>query len=331
MISLKIYTREWANRYVSQRLGEVKLGENIGYVSELSELSKSEADFVIFGIPEDIGVRANYGKAGTATAWRNFLTAFLNVQQNNFIDPTRIILLGEINTSEALAKASNIDISDPNYHEKLGDLTARIDEVVKDTVEAIIKAGKTPIIIGGGHNNAYGNLAGTSAALDRPVNALNIDAHTDLRTPAYRHSGNGFSFALKNGFLKRYFVYGLHENYTPEYIFSDIENMEDRGFRLLEELPENDRIRPFSEAIEFVNRDAFGLELDCDAIANFPSSAFSPTGFSFEEARQLVRKVAAEKNCKYLHICEAMEAPNYPTGKALSYLTTDFMKNRKYD
>ncbi|MFD1079580.1 arginase family protein, partial [Longispora fulva] len=263
MISLKLYTREWGNRYISTRPGETKLGENIQYVSDLSELSQSSAKFVIFGIPEDIGVRANYGKAGTANAWRSFLYAFLNVQQNHYLNPEELILLGEINTSEALAKASNIETSDPNYHEKLGDLTAMIDKVVRDTVREIVAAGKIPLIIGGGHNNAYANLSGASEALQQPVNALNIDAHTDLRKTDYRHSGNGFSYALKNGFLGRYYVYGLHQNYTPEYIFDNLKTSEELAFRLLEDLPLNDRTGLFSEAIHFVNREPFGLELDC--------------------------------------------------------------------
>ncbi len=58
------------------------LEKRLQFLPNLEELEKTSAKFVIFGIPEDIGVRANYGKAGTSNAWQEFLKAFLNVQEN---------------------------------------------------------------------------------------------------------------------------------------------------------------------------------------------------------------------------------------------------------
>ena len=324
---LKSYDRREILKYVSSRPGETKLGEKIGFISGLEELEKTSAQFVIFGIPEDIGVRANHGKAGTSGAWEAFLKAFLNVQVNRFSNPSKMLLLGEIAVSEEMRKAAHVDMTDPNYVEKLGGQVEKVDEKVSEVVRLILEAGKTPIIVGGGHNNAFGNIKGASQALQKPINVINIDAHTDLRKTDFRHSGNGFSYALKNGFLKRYYIYGLHENYTPEYIFEEMKNSEGIKFVLFEDL-QSDPILPFSEALNFINEENFGLELDCDAIANFPSSAVSPTGFSLEDARHLLKQAAKEKNCIYLHVCEASENGHFPTGKALSYLVTDFIKNK---
>jgi formiminoglutamase len=72
---------------------------------------------------------------------------------------------------------------------------------------------KNPII--GGHNNSYGNIKGTALAKGKPVNAINFDAHSDFRILEGRHSGNGFSYAYEEGFLKK-FYFGLHENYTSK-------------------------------------------------------------------------------------------------------------------
>lgn len=327
---LKIYSKKDFSKYLSIRPGETKLGEKIRVAEKLEDLEKTSAKFVIFGIPEDIGVRANYGRAGTAAAWEEFLKAFLNIQDNEFNAGGKILLLGEVDTSEAMRKAGNIDSSDPNYVQKLGDLVAKLDEVVSGVVKKVISAGKFPVIIGGGHNNAYGNLKGASEALGRPVNILNIDAHTDLRTTDYRHSGNGFSYALKNGFLERYSVFGLQKNYTPKYIFEEMNKSEALHFNLLEELPKEKRISAFKQSLDFVKQEKFGLELDCDAIANFPSSAVSPAGFNLDEVRKLLQEVAKEKNCCYLHICEAMAAGHFSTGKALSYFVTDFIREKNY-
>jgi formiminoglutamase len=330
MNQLKFYSEKQVSKLISTRQGETKLGEKIKVATSLEDVQKSGAKIVIFGIPEDIGVRANFGKPGTSNAWQAFLNAFLNVQENQFNSGENILLLGEINTSEVMEKAGNIDVSDPNYVQKLGDLVEQLDAIVSEVVKNVILAGKFPVIIGGGHNNAFGNLKGASEAFNRPINVLNIDAHTDLRRLEHRHSGNGFSYAFKNGFLERYSVFGLHQNYTPQYIFDEMNASEAYQYRLLEELPKHKRKMAFLELLDFVKQEKFGLELDCDAIANFPSSAVSPAGLELDEAREMIREAAKERNCCYLHICEAVATNNFPTGKALSYLVTDFLKEKKH-
>ncbi|HET8855715.1 MAG TPA: arginase family protein, partial [Salinimicrobium sp.] len=164
--------------------------------------------------------------------------------------------------------------------------------------------------------------------INKPLNALNIDAHSDLRKMGYRHSGNGFSFAIKEKLLKKYAIFGLHENYTPQYIFDQVDGDEDIRYVLFDGLSRGQMKQAFDELLEFTSNEAFGLEADCDSIAGFPSSAVSPTGFSLEEVRDFVRKAAGNKNCVYFHLCEAADSDLYPTGKALAYLVSDFIKNR---
>ncbi|MGI0106182.1 formimidoylglutamase [Salinimicrobium sp. WS361] len=330
MNQLKFYSEKQVSKLISTRQGETKLAEKIKVATSFEDVQKSEAKIVIFGIPEDIGVRANFGKPGTSNAWQAFLEAFLNVQENQFNSGENVLLLGEINTSEAMEKAGNIDVSDPNYVQKLGDLVEQLDAAVSEVVKNVILAGKFPVIIGGGHNNAYGNIKGAAEALGHAINVLNIDAHTDLRRLEHRHSGNGFSYAFKNGFLEKYSVFGLHQNYTPQYIYDEMNASEAYQYSLLEELPKHQRTQEFSQNLAFIKANKFGLELDCDAIANFPSSAISPAGIDLDEARTLLREAAKEKNCCYLHICEAVATNNFPTGKALSYLVTDFLKEKKH-
>ena len=43
---------------------------------------------------------------------------------------------------------------------KLSELVDKIDKEVSHIIANIVKAGKIPIVIGGGHNNAYGNIKG---------------------------------------------------------------------------------------------------------------------------------------------------------------------------
>ncbi len=334
MEGFKIYDKKFVSGIINGRKGESKFGEKVGFLNKSEKLSQRKEKYVLVGIPEDIGVRANFGRAGTAKAWNTCLGALLNIQANHFTKPENVLLLGEVDCSEFMSKASNIGEEDPNYFIKLGELVSQIDEIVANIVSQIISAGKIPVIVGGGHNNAYGNIKGASLAVNSPINVLNIDAHTDLRTTDHRHSGNGFSFARKEKYLDKYRMFGIHQNYTPDYLFKEIDSSTQDEYYLYEHLllkSTSEITKTLQEELGIVSREKFGLELDCDSIRNFPSSAQSPGGFSFNSVRKFVSLASREENILYLHICEAAPTPatENEVGKALSYLITDFLNHRE--
>lgn len=329
MKNLKIYKPADVESLISRRKGEVKFGENIQFVEKVEKLHKLPSKYVLLGVPEDIGVRANFGKPGASNAWRSLLKSLMNIQVNRFNNPENLILLGEVECSEFMSKAGNIDTSDPNYHLKLGDIVKELDQVLAEIIEQIISQGKVPITIGGGHNNAYPIIKAAAKANRDPVNVLNIDAHTDLRQLEHRHSGNGFSYAIEGQFLRRYLAFGIHKNYTPEYIFKEMDFSENMKYELAEDLWQHpDKLNErFQQSLDWIAKSKFGLELDCDSIMDFPSSAQSPAGFSIGEIRNFIQRTGKFNNCCYFHICEA--APNEKTtakvGKALSYFISDFI------
>jgi formiminoglutamase len=313
--------------HLNIRHGEAKIGEKINLVSNISNLSAMDEEFVLLGIPEDIGVKANHGKAGTHKAWNSFLKAYLNAQDNQYNTCENICILGEINCNEEQKEASAMDDTLEDYHVLLSDIVQRIDEKVYNVTRLIFQSKKIPIIIGGGHNNAYGIIKGYFEHHKEPLNVLNIDAHTDLRHPDYRHSGNGFSYAYKNNYLKKYFVFGLHENYTPSYIFEFIDNQKNMNYRLYDELLHLnplDKLSKLKAACNFLE-ERFGLEIDCDAFENFDSSAKSPSGFGLGEIRNMI-KLLNNNTLHYIHICEAIPDNNGQVGKALSYLVSDLLR-----
>lgn len=332
MKGLKIYRPGNIEKLISKRNGEVKFGENLRFVNNIEELQSNSAKYVLLGIREDIGVRANYGKSGTSNAWKAALKSLVNIQVNRFNNPEDLILLGELDCENLMKKASNIDNADPNYYAKLGDLVKQIDLLLAEIIEKIVSQNKIPIIIGGGHNNAYGNIKGSAKALKDPINVVNIDAHTDLRQLEHRHSGNGFSYAIEGQYLRKYSVFGLHKNYTPEYIFQEMDLSDYMNYYLSEEIMKYpDEIgRRFKQCLEMTDDAKFGLELDCDAIANFASSAKSPAGFSVNQIRNFIQAASKNESCCYFHICEAApdDANSAQIGKALSYFISDFITKK---
>ena len=298
-------------------------------------IKSSEAKYVLFGIPEDIGVRANFGRPGAASAWESAIRSIANIQHNRFSKGNQIIVLGQLNVSNEMKEVELLDFNDIDDRSKLSQLVEKIDKEVSHIVFKIIQSGKIPIIIGGGHNNSYGNIKGAALAKGKAINAVNFDAHSDFRILEGRHSGNGFSYAFEEGFLKKYFIFGLHENYTSKSVLDIIKKIEDRvRFNTYDSVnirKEKDFGQEMVTALEFIQNDPFGVEIDLDAIPNIASSAMTLSGFSIEELRQFVSYFAKNNNATYLHICEGApdlgeDKNNHLIGKLIGYLVTDFMK-----
>src|SRR5690606_12806300 len=332
MSLLKIYSEKNVASFLKKRAGETKFGEKVAFVKTLEDLKNHPAKYVLLGIPEDIGVRANYGNPGTSKAWEAALGSLLNIQHNHLTNAENVILLGEIDCETQMKQAEEISKEEPHSVEKLGELVTQIDHKVSEVIKAIVEAGKFPIIIGGGHNNSFGNLKGTSEALQKPINCINFDAHTDFRALEHRHSGNGFSYAFVDGYLKKYFIFGLHRNYTSEAVFNSMEKNSHRvNFNLFEDISVKHKLT-FSEGLKdaknFCCNENFGIELDMDAIEFMGSSAITPSGFTLTEARQFVSYFSKIENAKYLHICEGSPSAGIfsnKVGKSIAYLVSDIL------
>ena len=308
---------------------ETKLGQRILIQSELESTGPH---FVLFGVKEDLGARANFGLGGAATAWDSFLNAFLNVQDTPFLRGQNIQLLGHFDFT-VLANHSDI----PSMRQQV----EQIDAEVSALVSQIVAVGKIPLIIGGSHAGAYANLKGTALGLRKSnpaaaVNCINLDAHSDYRIIEGRHSGNGFRYAQEEGYLQHYSILGLHENYTPENILQDLERHPAIQFSTWEDIFLREKLN-FAQALEqsvaFTKNgtNRVGIELDVDCIENVLSSALTPSGINTQQARYYLYHTALRCEIAYFHICEAATSlengsENRSTGKLLSYLVSDFVK-----
>ncbi|RDK87099.1 formimidoylglutamase [Marinirhabdus gelatinilytica] len=329
---LKIYTKEDLLSYTNARRGELKFGQVTLTVSSLEDLKDAPQKYILLGIPEDIGVRANHGKPGASKAWEALLSALCNIQQTQYCQANSCIVLGELDCTQQMQQAAALDTSETHYVEKLGELVSQIDHLLAEIIETIVSFGKVPIVVGGGHNNSFGNLKGASKALGIPINCINFDAHTDFRALEHRHSGNGFSYAAQEGFLERYFIFGLHRNYTSQVQLDRMAKVAEKvRFSFFEDISVTQK-KSFAEAMQeaegFCCTASFGLEIDMDAIAGMGSSAIGPSGFSVEDCRRFVRYFSEKKHCSYIHICEG--APNRElfagqVGKTIAYLVSDII------
>jgi formiminoglutamase len=321
MMNSKYFELKWCgealrDQFLAKREGEVRLGERIHYRIANSD-SWKEVRYHVLGIVEDLGPRLNGGFPGANKGFEAFISRFLNIQSNSFLSGTEVCLHGTVELNQEITIPLNEHIDD-------------LDSLVTLWTKEVVAAGGIPIVIGGGHNNAFGLIQGTFEALKEQVAVTNLDPHADVRKTGQRHSGNPFSTAYEKGFLAKYSVLGLHQSYNNQFILDYLEEMRAWSSYFEDWIDEPGQ---FESDIDSVSRSyrffPVGIELDMDAIAFMPSSAFTPSGVTVEQARYYIRKMAALKNVYYLHLPEAApstEADVKSVGKTLCYLVADFIK-----
>jgi formiminoglutamase len=136
------------------------------------------------------------------------------------------------------------------------------------------------------------------------------------------------SYAKSEGALGAYFMWGLQENYTPEYIWQFMEDHDDIEYLSYEDgLAGEESMEETLVRIEELLGSHYAIELDVDVIAEFPSSAQSISGFSLEQVRKMIYSL--DTNPTYFHLCEGRIASADDAaraGRGLALLVADFIK-----
>ncbi|MGK2864487.1 MAG: formimidoylglutamase [Chitinophagaceae bacterium] len=345
MQHFKFYSKQDILSLTKLRRFETKLGERLQIIkeSEKPELSLqvSKAKYVLFGVPEDIGTRANQGKGGTDTAWLSFLQSFLNIQSNDFLSGDDILLAGHFDFGDIQYLIDQAAHSEEEKLDAYRHAVNTIDSEVEKLTKIITENNKIPIVVGGGHNNSYALIKGAAKGWHKAekiplaqINCINLDAHSDYRPMEGRHSGNPFRYAEEDGYLQKYCVIGLHENYLQQNIWMDIVNNPFIDCITFEDIFIHEK-RSFMQAVAhatgYTEDTLTGIDIDLDSVRNTLSSAISPVGISPIHARQFISFTAADSKPAYLHICEGATRlsdgrTDDSTGKLISYLVSDFVK-----
>jgi formiminoglutamase len=138
---------------------------------------------VLVGFPQDEGVRRNHGREGAADApeaIRHWLYRLTPCAYEPDVDLTGMppLDLGNVRITGTLEETQ---------------------QALAEVVAAILQTGAVPIVLGGGHETAYGHYLGYVAA-QRPMSIINIDAHLDVRpcVDGLGHSGSPFRQAMEH-------------------------------------------------------------------------------------------------------------------------------------
>jgi formiminoglutamase len=165
-----------------RRPDDPRLGEIVEFWrGDAAALTPGRA--VIIGFPQDEGVRRNGGRVGAAEAPNEIRKWLYRLTPG---DPERDRDL----TDSPPLDAGNVRIT--------ADLEAS-QQALAEVVAAVVTHGAIPVVLGGGHETAYGHYLGYVAA-GVPVGIINFDAHLDVRPliDGRGHSGSPFRQAMEH-------------------------------------------------------------------------------------------------------------------------------------
>jgi formiminoglutamase len=168
-----------------------RIGHLIGYDVDAQHWPR----VALLGFQCDEGVRRNHGRDGAANAPDAIREALYRMTPDH--DPA---------FAQLLARAT--DFGNLQLKSDLGESQATLGAVIATCLEH----DTIPIVLGGGHETAYGHFLGYVKA-GRSVRVLNWDAHPDVRSliDGHGHSGSPFRQAIEHPSKRctRYDVAGL--------------------------------------------------------------------------------------------------------------------------
>ncbi len=244
-----------------------------------------QKSFGLIGFACDEGVRRNNGRQGASggpAAFRSVL------KQTPFVD------YGDV-------------------HCRNGDLETAQAELGNRVFETY-QAGQMPIIIGGGHETAWGTFQGIRG--EGSLGIINLDAHFDLRPlidDKLGSSGTPFSqIANAMGSKFDYLVLGIQPTSNADFLFEKARDL--HAYHVLAERFESDAIAHINAMLERHERIYLSICLDVFASAYAPGvSAPQPFGITPIQALPILRRLAESGKVIALDIVEL--APNYdPSG-----------------
>lgn len=238
---------------------------------EASSTKVKEKTFTLLGYACDEGVRRNLGRPGAAKG-PDAIRSQLGKLANHLSDKVSILDLG------------NFDCLD-------GDMKAT-QQALQQQLANILKKNSFPLLLGGGHDIAYGHYCGLRDHLGKKqtIGIINFDAHFDLRkyeketnsgTPFYQIAEDCF----KQGIPFQYLCLGIRKEANSSELYKTADEL---GVNYMSQAEFSIHcIEQVEQAIKtFLSRvDSVYVTIDMDGFSSAYApgvSAASPIGFSPE-------------------------------------------------
>ncbi|HEX7911162.1 MAG TPA: formimidoylglutamase [Paraburkholderia sp.] len=256
---------------------------------------------VIVGFGSDEGVRRNQGRVGAAHAPKELRRALAGL-------PAKAAMA-------SLADAGDVVCDD-------GDLESAQLELA-GVVSEVLASGGRPLVLGGGHEVAWGTYSGlrlhqareaagaTASATSRKLLIVNFDAHFDLRQKRPANSGTPFdqiaNDCAERGLPFNYVCFGISDLGNTASLFAHAERLGVR-YRLDADMQENQlpqRLRELEQWLEAADDIYLTIDLDVLPAATAPGvSAPAALGVPLSVVEAMVRCVRESGKLRVADIAE---------------------------
>lgn len=272
--------------YVYQKVKQIDLEiQNIPITANNS--------FVLLGYECDEGVRRNGGRPGAKEGPQAALSQLAKLPHH-------------LDESTAIFDAGNVVC--------LGDDMEKAQSVLAEKVTQILNNKGMPLLLGGGHDIAYGHLNGIKnyASNDQKIGIINLDAHFDLRSNENsNNSGTPFyqiAIDCKEENLDfSYLCLGIRNDANDSILFQrarewDVKYIEAELFHKENTSYVINKINEFCKDIDFIY---LTIDLDGFSSAFAPGvSAASPMGFSVDIALVAIHTIISTNKLISVDVAE---------------------------
>ncbi len=261
-------------------------------------LGQNAASFAFIGFCSDEGIRRNLGRVGAVQGPQALRHALgrLAVHLGDKID---ILDVGDITCEEGDLEASQL--------------------ALKAVVALLISQGFKPIVLGGGHETAYGHYLGIRAAKPSAhIGIINFDAHFDLRAlPASGLGTSGTPFYQIATFCKSeevnfdYYCLGIQRMSNTDSLFQTAEALA-VNYVFASDMRQQPITHFFQDLDEFIQGQehiylSFCLDVLAQSIA--PGvSAPQPLGLYAEQVIPLLQRIVASQKVISFDVVELSPA-----------------------
>ncbi|MGB5555667.1 MAG: formimidoylglutamase, partial [Flavobacteriaceae bacterium] len=297
---MSIYKKTKPNQYTGRTSSQkLYLHEKLECIDFNDLVLKNSAKtFALLGYASDEGVKRNQGRSGAALG-ADAIREQLGKMANHLDDATQLVDVGTVQCPK-----DNLEESQDYLSNKVGEL---------------LTANAFPILLGGGHDIAYGHYNGIKKYLGpkKTIGIINFDAHFDLRDNLKgNNSGTPFYQIAEDCKLDRsafyYLCLGIRHDANDSNVFKTakelkVEFLENKLFTMRNAKTVVRQLLDFISKVDYVY---VTIDLDGFSSAYAPGvSAASPMGFSPEIVIECLELIIKSKKMISLDIAEMN--PNY--------------------
>ena len=311
-----VNAQRWHNRVVSTG--------NTGEADNTDTPDNSNSAGLI-GFCCDLGVRRNHGRPGAAEAPAAFRRQLANLPWHS----------GAPALPGGASRHRLIDFGDVIPQ---GDDLEGAQAALADAVAAALPGVGRLLVIGGGHETAYGSFCGLHKALgaDTKIGIINLDAHCDLRKPEAAGPSSGTPFyqirELTGADNFHYCCLGVAEEANTDTLFNRAQAW-DVHYRTDKQMTQADLPAIGKEIDAFARQvDALYLTIDMDVLPHYQApgvSAPAARGVSLEVIEAVIRQVQqASRHCRTgLVLAELTELNPSCDSQGVTARTAAFLAN----